>query len=229
MDHPPTPPGPRTCAQAAWLSAPSPIVAPPHRSAISRAFSGSPTPASMGYYDPLCNDADDPDDANPFHIDSENEDKQSSPLLLSDPASVDATAAATAAVMGTAGLADATTGDVTAGIESTATMTDPTDATVPSNLDVPPAVNAAIVAAVVSALESSLAANLTPINTRLMRMQAEILSNHGHVIKRLLPALETKLTALAGTLDSKTMVLEAKGQSLLEKNHCPGRYGHARC
>jgi hypothetical protein len=48
-------------------------------------------------------------------------------------------------------------------------------------------------------------------------MQAEISSNHGHVTERLLPALETKLTALAGTLDSKTMVLEAKGQSLLEK------------
>jgi hypothetical protein len=54
MDHPPTPPGPRTCAQAAWSSAPSPIIAPPHRSATPRAFSGSPTPASTGYYDPLC-------------------------------------------------------------------------------------------------------------------------------------------------------------------------------
>jgi hypothetical protein len=151
MDHPPTPPGPRTRAQAAWSSAPSPIVAPPHQSAIPRAFSGSPTPASTGYYDPLRDDADDPDDANPFHVASEDEDKQSSPVLLSDPAGINATAAATADVVGTAGLAGATTGDVTAGIESTAAATDPTDATVPSDLAVPPAVNAAIVAAVVSA------------------------------------------------------------------------------
>ncbi len=216
MDHPPTPPGPRTRAQAARSSASSPIVAPPHRSAIPRAFSGSPTPASMGYYNPLHDDVGNPDDANPFHVDSEDEDEQSFPVLLSNLAGIDATAAATADVVGTAGLAGATTGDVTAGIE-TAAATDPTDATVPSDLAVPPAVNAAIVAAVVSALESSLAANLTPINTRLTRMQAEILSNHGHVTKRLLPALETKLTALPGMLDSKTMVLEAKGQSLLEK------------
>jgi hypothetical protein len=227
MDHPPTPPGPRTRAQAARLSAPSSIVAPPHQTTIPRAFSGSPTPAPTGYYNLLRDGMDDPDDANPFHVNSEDEDKQSSPVLLSNPAGVDAMAAATADVVGTAGLVGATPGDVTAGIESTAAATDPTDATVPSNLAVPPAVNAAIVAAVVSALESSLAANLTPINTRLTRMQVEILSNHGHVTKRLLLALETKLTALAGTLDSKTMVLEAKGQSLLEKNHCPGRYGHA--
>jgi hypothetical protein len=138
-------------------------------------------------------------------------------VLLSNLAGVDATAAATADVVGAAGLAGATTGDVTAGIESTAAATDPTVATVPSDLAVPPAVNAAIMAAVVSALESSLAENLTPINTRLTRMQAEISSNHSHVTKRLLPALETKLTALAGILDSKTMVLKAKGQSLLEK------------
>jgi hypothetical protein len=171
----------------------------------------------MGYYDPLCDDADNPEDANPFHVDPKDEDEQSSPMLLSDPADINAMADATADVVGTAGLAGATTGDVTAGIESTAAATDPTDATVPSNFAIPPAVYAAIVAAIVSDLESSLAAHFTPINTRLTKMQAEILSNHGHVTKRLLPALEMKLTALAGTLDSKAMVLEAKGQSLLDK------------
>jgi hypothetical protein len=101
----------------------------------------------MGYYDPLRNDADNPDNTNPFHVNSEDEDEQSSPMLLSNPTSVDATASTTD-VVGTAGLAGATTGDVTASIESTAAATNPTDAMVPSDLAVPPAVNAAIVAAV---------------------------------------------------------------------------------
>jgi hypothetical protein len=87
-----------------------------------------------------------------FCVDSKDEDEQSSPVLLSNPAGVDVTAAATADVTGTTGLAGATTGDVTAGIEGTATTMDPTDVTVPSNPAAPPAVNAAIVAAVVFAL-----------------------------------------------------------------------------
>jgi hypothetical protein len=76
---------------------------------------------------------------------------------------------------------------------------------------------AAIVSAVVDALKSAMEIHLSPIDSRLKRMQSNISSNHGHVTKRLFPALEAKLTTLKGSLDSKTRELDVKGEPLHAK------------
>ncbi len=112
MDRPPSPPGPCTHAQAARSNAPSPIVAPSHRTAVPWATSGSHTPPSYvatvmtptltSYFDPLCDDKD-PDNDNPFCVDSKDEVKQPSPVLLTNPAGVDNTTTAATGVADTPG------------------------------------------------------------------------------------------------------------------------------
>jgi hypothetical protein len=167
------------------------------------------TPTLTSYFDPLCNDKD-PDDDNPFCVDSEDEVKQPSPVLLTDPAGVDDMATTATGVADTPGGPGADTGNATINVEGTATTADPSN-------KITPEIKATIVAAVVAALESSMETHLSPINSRLKRMQLDISSNHGHITKRLFPALETKLAVLEDLLASKTRELEAKGQSLLKK------------
>ncbi len=110
----------------------------------------------------------------------------------------------------TSGVEDAPTGKAIVKTTDTAPTADPPN-------EVTPAMKAAIVSAVVDALKSAMEIHLSPINSRLKGMQSDILSNHGHVTKRLFPALEAKLTTLNGALDSKTRELDAKGESLLVK------------
>jgi hypothetical protein len=219
MDRPPSPPGPRTHAQAACSNAPSPIVAPSHQTAVPRATSGSHTPPSYvatvmtptltSYFNPLCDDKA-PDNDNPLCVDSKDEVKQPSPVLLTNPAGVDNMMTAVTGVADTPGGSGANTGNATVNVEGTATTADPPN-------KITPEIKAAIVAAVVAALKSSMETHLSPINSCLKRMQPDISSNHGHITKPLFPALETKLAALEDLLASKTRELKAKGQSLLEK------------
>ena len=110
----------------------------------------------------------------------------------------------------TSGVEGAPTGEAIVKTMDTAPTADPPN-------EVTPAMKAAIVSAVVDALKSAMEIHLSPINSRLKRMQSDISSNHGHVTKCLFPALEAKLTTLNGALDSKTRELDAKGESLLAK------------
>ena len=75
-----------------------------------------------------------------------------------------------------------------------------------------------VTATVTAIIEATLGAALeNAIKTHLSPVRAEIASNHGHLTKRLFPALEAKLTTLEDTLDSKTRDLAIKGESLLAK------------
>ncbi len=58
---------------------------------------------------------------------------------------------------------------------------------------------------------------LQSVRADIASQRADIASNHGHVTKRLFPALEDKLTSLASTVDSRTGDLANKGESLLTK------------
>ncbi len=115
-----------------------------------------------------------------------------------------------------------TTDAATLGIEGAPTgkaiveTTDMAPTADPPN-EVTPAMKAAILSAVVDVLKSAMEIHLSPINSHLKGMQSDISSNHGHVTKRLFPALEAKLTTLDGALDSKTRELDGKGESLLAK------------
>ncbi len=48
-------------------------------------------------------------------------------------------------------------------------------------------------------------------------LKSEAASNHGHITKRLFPALEAKFASLKNSLATTTQALEAKGESLLAK------------
>ncbi len=120
------------------------------------------TPTRSSYYDPLRNDKD-PDDDNPFCNDSEDEVEQSSPILLTAPAGVDNTTAATEGVADTSGGPGTDTGNAITDVEGTATTADPPN-------EITPTIKAAIVAVVVAALESSMETHLSPINSRLKVM-----------------------------------------------------------
>jgi hypothetical protein len=167
------------------------------------------TPTRSSYYDPLRDDKD-PDNVNPFCVDSKDGVKQLSPILLTAPAGVDDTTAAAAGVADTSSGPGMDTGNTITDVEDMATTADPPN-------EFTPTIKAAIVAAVVAALESSMETHLSPINSRLKGMQLDISSNHGHITKQLFPALETRLATLKDLLASKTKKLEAKGQSLLKK------------
>jgi len=219
MEHPPSPPGPRTRAKTARPNVLSPINTPPHQTSVPRATSDSRPPTNYAaavmtttrvtFYEPLCEHENSDNDNNPFHIDSEDEDEPPSPVLLTDPAGIDTTVADTTD-SATLGVEDAPTSKAIVKTTDTASTADPPD-------EVTPAMKAAIVSAVVNALKSAMEIHLSPINSRLKGMKSDILSNHGHVTKCLFPDLEAKLTTLNGALDSKTRDPNAKGESLLVK------------
>jgi hypothetical protein len=133
MDHPPSPSGLRTRTKTVCLTASTPS----HRTAAPRATSGSRhppsyaaammTPHRASYYD-LLHAATDLNDDNPFHDDfadevdqGSGEIEQGSPILLTNPAGVDAT------VTDTAKVADASTGPgvVTSNAPDTVVMVPP--------------------------------------------------------------------------------------------------------
>ncbi len=164
MDRPTSPSGPQTRAKTVRSTASTPS----HRSAAPRATSGSRhppsyaaaamTPHRVGYYDPLCT-ATDPDDDNPFHDDSTDEVdqgsgeiEQRSPILLTDPAGVDAMA------MDTAEVADASGGPgvVTGNAPNTVVTGAPPDVNTPGT-------KAALMADFTLLLEK----HVYPINSRL--------------------------------------------------------------
>jgi hypothetical protein len=169
----------------------SPINTPPHWTSIPRATSDScpltnyaaavMTTTQASFYKPL---REHENYDNPFHVDSEDEDEPPSPVLLIDPAGVDTAVANTtdAAILG---VEDAPTGKAIVKTTDMAPTADPPN-------KVTPAMKAAIVLAVVDALKSAMEIHLSPINSRLKGMQSDILSNHGHVTKRLFPDLEAR-------------------------------------
>jgi hypothetical protein len=219
MERPPSPWGPRTRTKTARPNVPSPIDTPPHRTSVPQATSDLRPPTNYAaavitttqasFYGPLCEHENSDNNDNPFRINSEDEDEPQSPVLLTDPARVD-TAVADITDAATSGIEGAPTGKAIVETTDTAPMADPPN-------EVTPAMKAAIVSAVVNALKSAMEIHLSPINSRLKGMQSDILSNHGHVTKRLFPALEAKLTTLDGVLDSKTRELDDNGESLLAK------------
>ncbi len=202
MERPPSPPGPRTRANTARPNAPSPIDTPPHRTSVPRATSDSRPPTNYAaamitttrasFYGPLREHENSDDDDNPFHVNSEDEDEPQSPVLLTNPTRVD-TAVADTTDVATSGVEGAPTGEAIIKTTDRAPTADPPD-------EVTPAMKATIVSAVVDALKSAMEIHLSPINSRLKGMQSDISSNHGHVTKRLFPALEAKLTTLDGAL-----------------------------
>jgi hypothetical protein len=145
----------------------------------------------------------------PFRVDSKDEYEPQSPVLLTNPAGVD-TAVADTTDVATWGIEGALTGKAIVKTTDTAPTADPPN-------EVTPVMKAAIVLAVVNALKSAMEIHLSPIDSCLKGMQSDISSNHGHITKRIFPALEAKLTTLDGTLDSKTRELDAKGESLHAK------------
>jgi hypothetical protein len=219
MEGPPSPPGPRTCTKTARPNVPSPIDTPPHRTSVPRATSDSRPPMNYAaavitttqasFYGPLREHENSNNDDNPFCVNSEDKDEPQSPVLLTNPARID-TAVADTTDAATLGIEGAPTGKAIVETTYMAPMADPPD-------KVTPAMKAAIVSAVVDALKSAMEIHLSPINIRLKGMQSDISSNHGHITKRLFPALEAKLTTLDGELDSNTRELDAKGESLLAK------------
>jgi hypothetical protein len=214
MDRPPSPSGPRTHAKMVCLTASTPS----HRTAAPRATSGSRhppsyaaaviTPHRAGYYDPLCA-AMDPDDDNPFHDDSMDEVdqgageiEQGSPILLTNPAGIDAMTTDTAEV------ADASSGP------GMATGNAPDTVVTAALPDVnTPGTKAALMADFALLLEK----HVYPINSRLEELNSKIASNRGHITKRLFPTLEEKFASLEKSLATTTNKLEAKGVSLLAK------------
>jgi hypothetical protein len=57
----------------------------------------------------------------------------------------------------------------------------------------------------------------TALNCRMDELHSTTASNHGHITKRLFPALEEKFASLENSLATTTQALEAKGESLLAK------------
>jgi hypothetical protein len=210
MDRPPS----RTRTKTVHSTASTPS----HRTAAPRATSGSRHPPSFsaaamtphraGYYNPLCA-ATDPDDNNPFYVDSADEVdqglgeiEQGSPILLTNPGGVDATGTDTAEVADASGGPDVVTGDA----PDTVVMAAPPNVNTPRT-------KATLMADFALLLEK----HISPINSHLEELNSKIASNHGHITKRLFPALEEKFASLENSLATTTKELEAKGVSLLAK------------
>jgi hypothetical protein len=216
MKCPPSLPDPRTHAKTARPNVLSPINTPPHWTSVPRVTSDLHPPTNYvaavmtttqaSFYEPL---REQENYDNPFHVDSEDRDEPPSPVLLTVPARVD-TAVADTTDATTSGVEDAPIGKAIVKTTDTAPTGDPPN-------EVAPAMKAAIVLVMVDALKPVMEIHLSLINSRLKGMQSDILSNHGHITKRLFPDLEAKLTTLDGVLDSKTRELDAKGGSLLAK------------
>jgi hypothetical protein len=222
MERPPTPPGPHTRAMKERLFTPTPS----HWSASPRATSASarrcqrsrrhassatalPTPPRAGYYGPL-GAATARDDGNPFTIDSEDDDDneykfEGSPPLLTDPAGVAGNPAGATGFLAVIAGASADSGTMT-GNGSNDAVVDP-----------PPPAAPGTTAAVMADFALLLEKHVTGLNERIDTLKAETASNHGHITKRLFPALEERFTHLEHTLATTTEALEAKGASLLAK------------
>jgi hypothetical protein len=242
MERSPSPPGPRTRAKTAHGRASPPPAAPSHQTATPRATSASSSPVTYaaaiatyvvavwstpptGFYKPL-RDQENSDDDNPFCMDSEKEDELRSPSLLSEPINDTTVDAAT-------GVKDSTDANVAAVEDNGGAGEDPGDAS-----QTPPAIaasgtTAAIMvdfALIVERQDAAFALLLekqkddfallvekhsSALNRRMDELHSTTNSNHGHITKRLFPALEAKIASLETSLATTANELEAKGVSLL--------------
>jgi hypothetical protein len=84
-------------------------------------------------------------------------------------------------------------------------------------VDPPPPAAPGTTAAVMADFTLLLEKHVTALNGCIDTLKAETASNHGHITKRLFPALEERFAHLKGTLATTTEALEAKGASLLAK------------
>jgi hypothetical protein len=241
MERPPSRSGQRTRTKTARSAAPT----PPHRTATPRASSSArrlqlprrpasyaaalATPPRAGYYDPLCA-ATDRDDDNPFQVDSADDDNDGSsvlddesPALLTDPAGVADPAGVEAATAVMMAIADASGGSgVVSGNDSNATVAAPSPLAAPGTAA--PGTTAAVMADFALILKKCdanfallLEKHVSVLNGRINTLHSEAASNHGHITKRLFPALEAKFASLENSLATTTQALEAKGESLLAK------------
>jgi hypothetical protein len=221
---------------------PPPPAAPSHRIATLRATSASSPPATypaaiatypvavrspppMGFYEPL-QDQENSDNDNPFHVDSEEEDELRSPTLLSEPINNTTVDAAKE-------VKDATDANVAAVEDNGGAGEDPGSAS-----QTPPAIaasetTAAIMAnfaLIVERWDAAFALLLekqrddfallvekhsSALNRRMDKLHSTTNSNHGHITKRLFPALEAKIASLETLLATTANELEAEGVSLL--------------